>query len=103
MARKPKHSAATVKLSLAGVLDLKEATPLTERLLANRGRDIEIDGSAVQRLGAQCLQVLLAARRTWMADGRRFIVADVSQSVVTTLELLGVSPADLNHVPEGKA
>lgn len=51
-------------LILAAVLDLKAAGPLADELLATHGIDIQLDGSAVQRVGALCLQILVAARRT---------------------------------------
>lgn len=103
MPKKLKPVPDTARLSLATALDLREAAPLTERLLANRGRDLEIDASEVQRLGAQCLQVLLAARQAWSADGKRFVVAAPSPAVVATLALLGVSLVDLHHQPEVQA
>lgn len=76
-------------LSLAPVLDLKAATPLAEALLALRGRTLAIDASSVERLGAQCLQVLLSARNTWAEDGVGFGVTDPSAPFIETLALLG--------------
>ena len=62
-------------LTLAEVLDLRAATPLSQSLLARRGTDLEVDASGVARLGGLCLQVLLSAVSTWAADGRalRFV------------------------------
>ena len=59
------------RLSLAPILDLSAAVPLRALLLAHRGQDLELDGSAVVRVGGQCLQVLLAAKRSWAAEGHR--------------------------------
>lgn len=83
-------------LRLAVALDLQEAPALAERLLACRGSPIEIDGDAVERLGAQCLQVLLSARATWEADGQPFAITKRSDRMTSTMRLLGVGPADLN-------
>ena len=80
-------SSALVRLS--SVLDLNAASPLAAELLALRGRDVAVDASAVERLGAQCLQVLLSARRTWDADGAAFAVVSPSDDFTTTLALLG--------------
>ncbi|MHB1304126.1 MAG: STAS domain-containing protein [Acidiphilium sp.] len=85
---------------LPAVLDLKAASPLAASLLARRGADIEIDGSAVERLGGQCLQVLLAARASWVADGQDFVVGALTQPVAATLALLGVSVAGLQYRKE---
>ncbi len=70
----------TASLMLAPVLDLNAAEPLKAELLACRGADLTIDGSAVDRLGGLCLQVLLSARRTWAADGVNLRLGSVSQA-----------------------
>ncbi len=57
---------------LAPVLDLPAAGPLAAALLERRGAPLVIDASAVERLGGQCLQVLLAAHATWHCDGKAF-------------------------------
>ncbi|WP_287799477.1 STAS domain-containing protein, partial [Acidiphilium sp.] len=62
----------TEQLMLDPILDLKAASPLAQALLARRGGDLRIDAGAVERLGGQCLQVLLSARATWEADGHAF-------------------------------
>lgn len=94
-----KRTKLETKLRLGPVLDIKAAAPLAELLLSRRGHDVEIDGADVQRLGAQCLQVLMSARASWAADGRDFVVENLEPAVVATLELLGVKPAALQHRP----
>lgn len=84
-------SAALVRLG--EVLDLNAAGPLAAELLALRGRDVEVDASAVQRMGAQCLQVLLSARATWDADGTAFALVAPSDEFASTVALLG-APID---------
>ena len=76
---------------LAETLDLVAATPLATALLARRGQDVVIDGTAVRRLGAQCLQVLLAARATWLADGRSFRITVVSTELAHGLAQFGAA------------
>jgi chemotaxis protein CheX len=51
-------------IELPDVLDLKAATPLTVEFLSMRGRPLDVDASRVERLGGQCLQVLLSAAKT---------------------------------------
>lgn len=85
------ESAAVLRLNQ--VLDLNAAGPLAHELLALRGRDVDVDASGVERLGAQCLQVLLSARATWDADGAAFAVVSPSDEFTSTLALLG-APID---------
>jgi chemotaxis protein CheX len=84
-------SAAVLRLNQ--VLDLNAAAPLATQLLALRGQNVEVDASAVERVGAQCLQVLLSARATWSADGAAFAVVAPSEEFTATLALLG-APID---------
>jgi chemotaxis protein CheX len=82
-------------LDLAPVLDPFAAVPLSLLLLAHRGQDLELDASAVTRLGGQCLQVLLSARRTWNADQKSFRLVNPSDAcrdalaVTQAVSLLG--------------
>jgi chemotaxis protein CheX len=81
-------------IRLGQVLDLNAAGPLAHEFLAVRGAAVEVDASAVERMGAQCLQVLLSARLTWDADGAAFSVTAASEEFTSTLALLG-APNDL--------
>ena len=90
-------SAAT--LALPQVLDLKAADPLRAELLGLRGRDLELDASEVARLGGLCLQVLLSARQTWAADGRRLRLASVSEAF--SEQWAAFAAPDLDFEPEG--
>jgi chemotaxis protein CheX len=89
------HSAGW--LTLPEVLDMVAAAPLLEAFLGRRGQPLQIDGAAVQRLGGQCLQVLLAARAAWAADGQSFVLGTASEELFSTLELLGLTPQSLTY------
>ncbi|MFI5016115.1 MAG: STAS domain-containing protein [Hyphomicrobiales bacterium] len=80
-------------LRLPAVLDLTAAAPLTARFLSARGSDLLVDASEVARLGGQCLQVLLAAAKTWDADGAMFEILHPSPDFVEALQHLGIDPA----------
>lgn len=67
-------------LMLAPLLDLNAAEPLKADLMARRGQPVTLDASAVERLGGLCLQVLLAARRTWATDGVNLRLGSVSDN-----------------------
>ncbi len=82
---------------LPPVLDLGAAAALLEVFLARRGGLLVVDASAVQRMGAQCLQVLLAARAAWAADEQDFLLKNGSEDFVATMELLGVAPDGLTY------
>jgi chemotaxis protein CheX len=86
---KNEHPHAT--LELAEVLDLKAAAPLASSILAHRGSDLTIDSSHVQRLGGQCLQILISAKNTWNADEMSLEFVDPSSEFVEALEGFGFS------------
>lgn len=77
--------------SLPAILDLTAAGPLTAELLGHRGISLMVDGSGVERVGAQCMQVLLAARATWIADGQAFSIDSPSQALTDTAAAIGAA------------
>ncbi|HQT84089.1 MAG: hypothetical protein B7Z58_08830 [Acidiphilium sp. 37-64-53] len=93
----PAKGAEPVKLRLEPLLDIKAAAPLYAVLHGQRGHDLVIDASGVERLGGQCLQVLLAARASWAADQHEFLVEGFSPGVIATLELMGIEPAAFDY------
>jgi len=84
-----KNTPATLKL--AKVLDLAAAAALKDELAQFRGRSAVIDASDVQRLGTQCAQVLLSARRTWLAESQTFESKQASEAFSEGLNRLGVT------------
>jgi chemotaxis protein CheX len=97
MARKPARR-STPPVVLLETLDMLAATPLAAELLTRRGQDLAVDASAVQRMGGQCLQVLLAARTTWAEDGHAFRVIGTSTAFSDASALLGAP--DLIPTPD---
>lgn len=89
MAKKPTVKAATVKLKPA--LELTAAGPLKTELMSLRGRAVRVDASEVDRVGALCLQVLLSARATWVADGASFTLGETSPAFDAGLATLGAT------------
>jgi chemotaxis protein CheX len=83
------QGAAPTILALTDCLDLTAAAPLTAELLAARGAPVSLDGSAVRRIGGQCLQVLLAAQAAWATDGLAFEVVNPSPELADCLALMG--------------
>ncbi len=83
--------AARKSLSLAPVLDLNEANALHGKLMGLRGSALVIDASAVERVGALCVQVLMAGAKSWEEDKQSFTFAKVSDAFTKTTQLIGVN------------
>ena len=70
----------TAAVVLPAVLDIQQAGPLRDQLLALRGHPVTVDASAVDRLSALCLQVLISAQQTWARDGITLAIDQASQA-----------------------
>lgn len=81
----------TNKLKLAAVLDLNEASELRGKLTAIRGATVEIDASSVERVGAQCMQVLMSGAKTWEEDKQKFSFSKASDAFLKTVQLIGIN------------
>ena len=79
----------TASIRLDPNLDIRAAAPLREALLARADASVTLDATQVARLGALCLQVLLAARRDWEARGLSFSILGPSKAFTETLRLFG--------------
>jgi chemotaxis protein CheX len=86
------RKAASGNLALAPVLDLNEASALHGKLMSMRGSDVVIDASAVERLGVQCAQVLVAGASAWQADKKSFLIEKASDAFEKTMHLIGIDP-----------
>ncbi len=78
------------RIILDSVLDPRAAVPLAGRLLELRGADLVVDASNVERIGAQCVQVLLSAVKTWAIDGHTIAIFNESPAFSETTAHLGV-------------
>lgn len=81
---------AAAALRLPASLDLLAARPLAAALIERRGQPITIDASAVSQIGAQCVQVLLSAKRTWDADGVPLSIVNCAPRMIEDLKLIGI-------------
>jgi chemotaxis protein CheX len=82
-------------LALDESLDVTQASGLASSFLSLRGKDIIIDASGVKHFGAQCGQVLLAAKKSWDKAGHGLRFAGVSPEFIECLRLLGL----MSHLP----
>ena len=83
-------NAATGKITLARELDIKAAGPLAAELLQARGKDLSLNASEIDRVGGQCLQVLLSAAATWAADGVELTLEEPSPAFLDAVHAAGL-------------
>ncbi|MDD7972414.1 STAS domain-containing protein [Roseinatronobacter alkalisoli] len=83
-------------LKLPEVLDQRGAQIVATQLLERTGQDMRIDASAITRLGAVGLEMLIAAHRQWQEDGARFEIENWSDAALRTLAILDADPQTLN-------
>ena len=76
-------------LRLVDSLDMTAAAPLANELKGLRGGPLRLEADGVRRLGGQCLQVLIAARDAWAADGQAFEIGDPSPDFAEAAALFG--------------
>jgi len=86
-------SAAPHVIELPEQLDMPVATQLAQSFAKFVGEPLAVDGARVQRLGASCAQVLLAAARTWKSQGDPLSLQNPSSRLLEDLNLLGLDPA----------
>lgn len=82
-------SAACESLSLDPALGYAGAGALKDQLLEKRGKNVTLDASGVEHLGASCLQVLLSAMKTWREGGLDFEITNTSEQFEECLGRLG--------------
>jgi chemotaxis protein CheX len=78
-------------LTLSPHLDLRAAASLKADIEACGGAPIEIDASRVERIGAPCLQVLLAAAKASDANGHGWHIASASESFRDDVRAMGAT------------
>jgi chemotaxis protein CheX len=81
---------ATESMTLPDELDIKAAGPLAANLLAVRGKDLVLNASRIERVGGQCLQVLLSAAAAWNADGAEMTIEEPSPAFVDAIRIGGL-------------
>ncbi len=84
-------------VQLPEVLDLPAATSLAAALLDRRGRPTVVDALMTQRPGAQCLQVLMSAIKTWADDGVPLAFVNCGPPLIEHLRFLGIDPAPFTN------
>lgn len=80
---------------LPSVMDLRATETLKPQILAARGQALQIDASAVERLGGLGLQLLLSTIHTWKTDGQVLAFLNVSEAMIDQWQGFG---APLNEL-----
>ncbi|WP_299963221.1 STAS domain-containing protein [uncultured Roseobacter sp.] len=78
-------------------LDLSAAAALKSTLTDHKGDELVMDLSDVKHLGALCLQVMLAAAKSKVADGISVSVINASDRVIDQLRVMGVTPETISR------
>lgn len=76
--------------------DSAAASGVLEAFKLHRGTALTVDASSVRRVGAQGLQILLSATRTWQADGQALSLENASAELIEAVHLLGLSTSELS-------
>lgn len=94
--------AATARIRLPDHLDIKAAGPLALELTAARGNDVVLDASGIERVGGQCLQVLISAAATWTVDGAELVIDTPSPAFVDAIRIAGLDLTQFSVHPMGR-
>lgn len=76
---------------LAPKLDLPAASALLTTLRGRTDADLVLDMAEVKHLGALCLQVLISAATSAVAEGRKISLINASDRVSDQLRLMGMT------------
>ncbi len=90
-----KENPEPAALRLPAKLNTAEAGALKTMIAADLDRPLQLDAADVSMFGAQCLQVLLAARNAWTDREIGFEVVNLPADMVASLQVFGVSPEQI--------
>ncbi|MFC0202386.1 STAS domain-containing protein [Paracoccus rhizosphaerae] len=78
-------------LPLPETFDRKAVALFAQTLIDHRGKDAVLDAASVSRIGVPAVELLVAARKQWLADGRSLQVRNPSAAFLATLDDFGAS------------
>jgi len=61
--------------------------------------DIEMDGSAVEQIGGQCLELMMSVRHFWGENGKTVELTNASDQLVEDLACFGLTVEDFQGRP----
>jgi chemotaxis protein CheX len=83
-------------LKLPQTLDVAAVRAVRENLMGRRGTPTTLDVSDVERIGALGIELLVAARRQWLADGSSIQIVGLSDTVRDAFADIGLDAATLD-------
>lgn len=78
-------------LPLPETFDRKAVAHFAQTLMDHRGSDAVLDASGVARIGAPAVELLVAARKQWLADGKALHIRDASPAFLAVIDDIGTS------------
>jgi anti-anti-sigma regulatory factor len=78
--------------ALPAALDADGAVRLANVLPDLRYAPLTLDASAMRRIGAQGLQVLLSAARSWRGDGAPLTLINLGDEALGQIRAMGIDP-----------
>lgn len=75
-------------MELPSALESRAAASLLAALNQVQGHPLKLDASGVERVGALCLQVLLAAKAEWRANDLPFAIDRPSEAFIEAVRLM---------------
>lgn len=91
MTKETTKASAVETFILPETLDINAAAGLAASLLAAQGNPLVLNGSRVKRAGAQCLQILFSASKTWDRDSLSLSLSDPSEELKEAFRIAGVN------------
>lgn len=88
------HS-VTVTLTLERKLDFRAAGPLAQALRDATGQAVALDAGQTVQIGAQSLQVILAAAKSAIRNGQNLTLLNVAGPLAGQMALMGFRVADV--------
>lgn len=84
-------------LYLTKVLDLIEAPSLLDSFIQMKPSNLKIDAQNVERVGTQCIQVLVSAKNKWQEENCDFILVNQSREFLEAMLTIGIKDDDLTY------
>ena len=83
------------KIVLPEKLDASQLTQLFEQVSALRGKPLVLDAGSLRYVGAQGIQILLSAAKTWKRDGVALRLTSATEEFREIVSVLGIDSSDL--------
>ena len=85
------------RVALAPKLDTAAAAELRKSLVEAQDDDIVIDASAVEMIGALCVETLMSVAAVWSKAGRSVTIEDASPQMINDLGFFGLTTETLEE------